>query len=215
MSTRVAKAPNGQNGGKAAPFQVYVEGARDGEILRRWTRPLSPRLTKALAASLVILGGRRPERARVHLASVREEFPEARGLCILDRDGGSEPDRPTPGLDTFTWSRRHIESYLLVPEAIRRAQRLDPKQSAVLDRLLREHLPRPADAPWERLDAKRLLGPKGPFARELGFALAPGRIARAMRPAELAPEVRDLILRLGDGLGFSLKEPEVSIRLSR
>ena len=197
----------------ASPFVVYVEGARDGEILRGWARGVSPPFSRALAGALVILGGRRPERARQHLDELREAQPEARGLCVLDRDAQAVRVAEREGLEAFSWGRRHIESYLLAPGAIRRALRLDPAGPARLDRLLRAHAPGLADEKaLERLDAKRLLGPTGPLARELGRSLPPGRIARATRPEELHPEVSGLLDRVGKGLGFSLAAPRVAIR---
>ncbi len=198
--------------GAPAPFHVYVEGARDGEILRGWIQRRSPQLSRALGKALVILGGRRPQRARDHLDAQRERHPGARGLCLLDRDGGEAEVAVGEGLEAFSWSRRHIESYLLVPDALRRARRLDRNQAELLDRLLAEHVPAPGDAAWRTLDAKRLLSRKGPFARELGAGFAPGRIARGMQPDELPDEVHALLERLGDRLGFPLGGPEVQIR---
>lgn len=198
------------------PFVVFVEGARDGEILRGWARGVSPPMARALAGALVILGGRRPERARQHLDELRRVHPGARGLCVLDRDAQAVRVVEKEGLEAFSWGRRHIESYLLAPRAIRRALRLDPAKSAQLDRLLRAHAPELADEKaLESLDAKRLLGPTGPIARELGRSLPPGRIARATRPEELHPEVAALLARLGAGLGFPLGGPVVEFRLVR
>ena len=62
-----------------------------------------------------------------------------RGLVVLDRDHHSESggfSLVEPGLEVFTWKRRHIESYALVPDAIRRSLRkaLEPR---LLERLLR------------------------------------------------------------------------------
>lgn len=200
----------------ASPFVIYVEGARDGEILRGWARGMSPQMSRAMAGVLVILGGRRPERARQHLDELREVQPEARGLCVLDRDSEALRFDERDGLQTFSWGRRHIESYLLAPNAIRRALRLDPAETSVLESLLHAHAPEPGDeAAMERLDAKRLLGPKGPIASQLGRSLPSGRIARAMRPEELHSDVSGLLERVGKGLGFSLGGPRVEIRTSR
>ena len=194
------------------PFTVYVEGARDGEILRGWARRLSPPFARSLRNVLVILGGRRPERARSHLDALRLDHPSARGLCILDRDAAALRVDERDGLEAFCWRRRHIESYLLVPAAIRRSARFDSEHAALLERILRQHVPDGADeGALESFDAKRLLGPKGPIARELKRPLRAGRIARAMRAEELHPEVQGLIERLGEGLGFSLSDPEVAI----
>ena len=194
---------------------VYVEGARDGEILRGWIQRRSPAFARSLGRALVILGGRRPQRARDHLDALREHEPEASGLCILDLDGGEATVPPGDGLEAFSWSRRHIESYLLVPAALRRSRRIEPAQAELFERLLVEHVPAADDPAWRTLDAKRLLGKKGPFAKELGVAFAPGRVARAMRPDELHDDVHRLLGRLAQGLGFSLDGPEVAIRRAR
>ncbi|MCP3984391.1 MAG: hypothetical protein GY723_08375 [bacterium] len=200
----------------AKPYVVYVEGARDGEILRGWARGLSPPLSRALAGALVILGGRQPERARQHLDELRRSRPETRGLCVFDRDDQELRLPEREGLQSFSWGRRHIESYLLAPDPIRRALRLGPTETARLERLIRAHAPAPGDeTALERLDAKRLLGPKGPIARKLGRNLPSGRIARATRPEELHSDVSVLLGRVGNGLGFSLSGPQVEIRAIR
>ena len=216
MPRPTAPRPPRQTDGPRAPFAVYVEGARDGEILRGWARRLSPPLSRSLGSVLVILGGRRPERARSHLDALREDHPGARGLCVLDRDAAAARVEERDGLEAFSWRRGHIESYLLVPAAIRRAARFDRGQEARLDRLLRQHVPDGADeGELARFDAKRLLGPTGPISRQLGRRLQAGRIARAMRAEELHPEVQGLLGRLGEGLGFTLGGPEVTIRARR
>jgi hypothetical protein len=176
---------------------VYVEGPRDRDILEGWARAESARLGRALNDAAVILGGRQPERAVAHFLEQRERRPGLRGLCVLDRDGGGEPIPPDlPGLEVYTWSRRHIESYLLVPAAIQRSLRRGDA-GARAARLLRLHLPDGDDEGALRdFDAKRLLARQGPLARELGQPLAPGRIARFMRPEELHVDVSTLIERL-------------------
>jgi hypothetical protein len=173
---------------------LYVEGPRDRDILEGWARAESVRLGRALDDAAVILGGRQPERAAAHFLEERERRPGLRGLCVLDRDGGGEPMPPgLPGLEVFTWSRRHIESYLLVPSAIQRSLRKGDAGHRT-ERLLRRHLPSWDDEGTLRdLDAKRLLSRHGPLARDLGQPLAPGRIARFMRPDELHVDVSRLI----------------------
>jgi hypothetical protein len=196
----------------AAPFVVYVEGALDRGVLAAWARRLSPRLPAAFEAACVILGGRQPARAAEDLARRRMAAGDARGLCILDGDLPAAPAPPEAageGLEVFTWRRRHIESYLLVPAAIERAARADDTR---LRRLLEDELPPPRDeGAWLSFDAKRFLGPKGPLARQLGRTLAAGWIARAMRAEEIHEEVRALCARLAAGLG--VLEPEVAVSL--
>ena len=180
------------------PAVLYVEGPRDRDILEGWARAASAPLGRALNAAAVILGGRQPDRAAAHFAEQREAQPRLLGICVLDRDGGGDPTWPMlpPGLEVFTWSRRHIESYLLVPAAIQRSLRVPDREGRVL-RLLRQHLPaREDERTMRELDAKRLLGERGPLARGIGEPLALGRIARVMRPDELHADVSALIARL-------------------
>lgn len=198
------------------PGVLYVEGPRDRDILEGWARAESAPLGRALNAAAVILGGRQPERAAAHFAEQREARPDLQGICVLDRDGGA-PARLArqDGLEVFTWSRRHIESYLLVPAAIQRSLRVPDREGRVT-RLLRQHLPaRDDERTLRELDAKRLLSDSGPLARGLGEPLALGRIARVMRPDELHPDVSALIARLREVLlGAVAVTPGTSSRAS-
>jgi hypothetical protein len=194
----------------SARFVLYVEGPRDRDILRIWARRVSHEFARRLERSAFILGGCRPARAVEHFRRMRDASSLSRGLCVLDRDGRSgEPSAEEPGLEFFTWPRRHIESYLLVPGAIRRClpgQREDPR----VERLLRDLLPTPADEQvLGRLDAKRMLAPTGALSRELGHALSPGRIARAMHRGELHDDVHELFGKLREAMG--LPETERSV----
>jgi hypothetical protein len=197
---------------------VYVEGARDRDILRSWARRLSPTLGRALVEASVILGGRQPARALAHLReqTARAAAPVA-GLCLLDRDRDGGGDvmplcDEEPPLEFFTWGRRHIESYLLVPDAIRRGLRVDDHDGHFARWLHRELPPLDDEARMREVDAKRWLGPKGPLARTLGRPVAPGRIARAMRPDEFHPDVHSLLERLRALLGEAGGAPVVHVR---
>jgi len=199
------------------PAVLYVEGPRDRDILEGWTRAASAPLARALREAAVILGGRQPGRAAAHFAEQKAARPGLQGICVLDRDGGAEPAGAsrTEGLEVFTWSRRHIESYLLVPAAIQRSLRA-VEDGARIARLLRQHLPAGDDERALRdLDAKRLLASHGSLARRLGQPLALGRIARVMRPDELHADVSTLIARLQDALlGAAAVTPATSFRAS-
>jgi hypothetical protein len=193
------------------PAVLYVEGPRDADILEGWARAASVALARAVRDSAVILGGRQLARAAAHFAEASAGRPGLRGLCVLDRDDGAEAEAAgAGGVEVFTWSRRHIESYLLVPAAIHRALRL-PEHDGRVSRLLRQHLPSSAsEGALRDLDAKRLLAPAGPLARGLGQPLSPGRIARAMRPDELHADVTLLLERLRD----ALLDPEPVVTLA-
>jgi hypothetical protein len=205
----VLRSDPGRDGGasrRGSRFVLYVEGPRDREILGRWAQRLSPVLATKVEECAVILGGRRPERAVAHFRDLRRQGEgrrRLRALCVLDRDRGlvgPEPEPAEPGLEFYTWPRRHIESYLLVPAAIRRGLRL-AAGDARIERLLRDVLPSEADeGAWVDLDAKRLLASRGPLARGLGRPLVPGRIAWAMRASELHDDVLALFERLREAL---------------
>ena len=122
--------------------------------------------------------------------------------CVLDCDGEDAPTLPgEDGLEFFTWTRRHIESYVLVPAAIRRVLRLRPDDRRV-ERLLSDVLPEGRDvSAWQRLDAKQLLGRNGDLARVLGRDLPLAQIARATREDELHEDVHELFGRIRAALG--------------
>jgi hypothetical protein len=198
------------------PIALFVEGARDREILQSWARRVSVQFSRMLSEATVILGGRQPARAASHLARLRESERPALALCVLDRDDvpydAGEALRAAQ-VETFTWQRRHIESYLLVPAAIRRAFGAADRRGR-LPRLLREHLPAPDD---ERalcdVDAKRLLGPQGPIARAMGRRLDLGRIARCTDDQELHTDVHTLLGRLRDAVDAAARPaPQVQFR---
>ncbi len=191
-------------------FVLYVEGPRDRAILRAWSYRLLPARSRDLFRASVILGGRRPARAVEHFRGHGGAAAGARAVCVLDRDDVTAEESAEwrePGLSFFTWSRRHIESYLLVPSAIRRAVRA-PDVRQRLDRLLREHLPPEGDEGAIRdVDAKRLLGPQGVLPRALGRTLPLGGIARATREVELHDDVHALFALLRAGIGADDPRP--------
>jgi hypothetical protein len=180
-------------------FILYVEGPRDREILRAWAYRLLPSMARRIIDAAVILGGRQPRRAIEHFRDRGGAESGVRALCILDRDDGGA-FHPTSegenGLEFFTWTRRHIESYLLVPGALSRALCLGDRNPS-LQRLLGEHLPDIDDeVAFRNVDAKRLLGPKGALPRALGRPIPLSGIARATRENELHPDVHEVFGRL-------------------
>ncbi len=192
-------------------FILYVEGPGDRSILREWSYRLLPRVANRLASATVILGGRQPARAAEHFEELHRRQPGLRALCILDRDDHlGTPEHPG-NLEFFTWSRRHIESYLLVPGALSRSLasgNARTKDRDRFERALREHLPDPGDERAHReVNAKALLGRKGPLARVLGRPLRLASVARATRETELHPDVHSLFTRLRLELGVVTPGP--------
>lgn len=185
-------------------FVLYVEGPRDRSLLDAWAFRLSPALASALDPVSVILGGCQPLRAAEHFRAQRAARGAARALCVLDADRERRPlpERAhEPGLEFFTWGRRHIESYLLVPEAICRAARVAPDEPR-LARWFERELPAPHDEDaFAELDAKELFAHHGALQRLLGRPVRPAQVARAMRRDELHADVHALLERLREGLG--------------
>lgn len=178
---------------------IYVEGARDQAVIHAWSRLLAPNLAKRISNSFVILGGRRPERAYEHFRLACADNAKVRALCVLDRDTEAEvlrADARQEGLEFFTWGLRHIESYLLVPDAIRRTLRFSESDRRFV-RAMRLHLAQVGDdEALRRLNAKRLLAHKGELATELGCDIPIECLARSLRVQELHNDVHSLFQTL-------------------
>jgi hypothetical protein len=162
---------------------------------------------RRLFGASVILGGRRPARAVEHFRGAGGSDAGLVGVCVLDRDDGNQPPFPdlgVQGLEFFTWGRRHIESYVLVPAAIQRTLRMIPDGDRRIRRAIDAALPDSVDeAAYGRIDAKRLLGPHGELPCLVGQPISVQRVARATRVEELHPDVHRLFERLREGLGIS------------
>lgn len=186
-------------------FFLYVEGPRDEDILRIWARRISRPLARCLESRVVILGGRRPARAREHFRAEGGGKRPGRGLVVLDRDHHAPAEHFSSfesGLEVFTWKRRHIESYLMVPAAIRRSLEsvVAPR---LLDQLIEDHVPSPGDETACRMaNAKKILGAKGELGRCAGGRLSPARVARCMRIDEFHPDILALYARIQSAVGI-------------
>jgi hypothetical protein len=252
-------------------FVLYVEGARDREILECWARRVDPGLARCIERNTVILGGRRPARAMTdfqkrggiaagysglivldrddqpHLGSTDAGFAALKSFTLSSADGsspaesflpaegslpdeGSIPIQRDGGLEVFVWSLRHIESYLLVPAAIRRMLRLGADDRTV-ERFIEFNQANDATTVTANevrvpsaagvaagvrgsLHAKRVLGAGGLLSEALGTELRSGDIARAMRIEDLHGDVHDLFDRIGTLSGLAVSGPEVVIRPS-
>lgn len=198
----------------AGRFVLYVEGPRDRDLLRIWARRVSHGLAKSLESCVVIMGGRQPARAIEHFGRLHGDREDASGLVVLDRDHHAPADdwSSEGALELYTWPRRHIESYVLVPEAIRRAAGCAPDDTRV-DRVLADHLPEGDPAAFAGVDAKRLLGARGPLAKELGRPVSTADIARCMRLDEVHADVLHVLERARGALGLGCgMGPEIVVR---
>lgn len=190
---------------RRTPFLFFVEGARDKGLLKTWAKKISRPLARWIGSETMILGGAQPARAVAQLREERVTQPDAQGLCLLDRDCAEDdalPEDSPSGLEFFVWPRRHIESYLLVPDAVCRAVKRSPGDSRVLrafDRLV----PEASDGPALRaFDAKALFAPQSPLVEALSEPVSPTHVARAMRADEFHADVLALLDRVARGAGL-------------
>ena len=168
---------------------------------------------RRLFGASVILGGRRPARAVEHFRSAGGSGAGLVGVCVLDRDEGKQPPLPDSGmagLEFFTWGRRHIESYLLVPAAIARTLSMIPDGDRRIRRVIDAALTGSVDeAAYGQVDAKRLLGPNGelpPCRRPADFRPASGaRHPRGRTAPRRAPTLRPAARGVGDSAPAYLK----------
>lgn len=189
-------------------FALYVEGPRDRDVLRLFAQRLSPELARAMDPCMQILGGRKPDRAAELFGRMLDEANHGerrvpQGLCVLDRDDPSRLSAYYPaggGLEFVVWKRRQIESYLLVPAAIRRCAP-NARDGARVERLLEAALP-PAgnEQAFCDFDAKRMLGARGPIASVLGRPLRAREIVRNMSPVDIHADVKEVLTRVRDGI---------------
>lgn len=212
-------------------FALYVEGPRDHDVLRLFAQKLSPELARVMDPCVRILGGRQPARAAELFGSMVERAVESdegapRGLCVLDRDDPllftsnatsafTRDDAENTELEFVVWKRRQIESYLMVPCAIRRCLSKHRSDSQ-LDRMLESWLPDPSDEDaFRKLDAKRVLGVRGPIANYLGRPLRAQEIVRNMSPLDVHTDVKEVLARVRDHLGSSSRPSIRPGRLAR
>ena len=185
-------------------FRLYVEGPRDRGLVETWSKTRSRELARWVARETVILGGSQPQRAAEDFAARRGQRDGFAALCLLDRDQGelALESCHRDGLEFFVWPRRHIESYLLVPAAIRRCLRLKSRDRSVEDFFAREAPPLGDEHALRDFDAKALFGARGAIAERFGRSVSSAQVARAMRADELHPDVARFLDRLADGVGL-------------
>lgn len=211
-------------GGRTRPkgsqaFVLYVEGARDREILCHWARRSDRTLARLIDESAFILGGRQPARAVEDFQRRGGASAGIRGLVVLDRDLPSDSNAipngrdseseaiDEPGLDLFVWRRRHIESYLVVPAVLKRLLGLEAEDRR-MDRFIEEF-----DQDSESPHAKKMLGARGALATTFGRELRAGEIAKAMYQDELDSEIHTLFDHIRRATGRrGPARPEVVIR---
>jgi hypothetical protein len=175
-----------------------------------WSKTRSRDLARWVAHETVILGGSQPQRAAEDFGRIRSDRAGFSALCLLDRDQGDLvlDSCQREGLAFFVWPRRHIESYLLVPTAIRRNLRLPARDRRVEDFFGRE-APLGDEKALREFDAKALFGPRGGLAEHFGRSVSSAHVARAMRADEFHGDVVRLLDCLAEGVGHGRRPTAV------
>jgi hypothetical protein len=95
---------------------LYLEGSTDLAILRAFAEALDHHARHALERPFVHYIANQAAKAEEHFFGLREAKGDLVGMLILDRD--PNPPAAKAGLDQLVWTRREIENYLCVPEAL-------------------------------------------------------------------------------------------------
>jgi hypothetical protein len=110
---------------------IYVEGESDEECFRGWSEALNADPAFAMLAesmkevAFVYLAGGSAEvmlaQADRHFRGCKLLSESAQRLMVLDRNDGKWQSRVGHDSSLLVWKKRHVESYLLVPSAWKRA----------------------------------------------------------------------------------------------
>ena len=208
---------------------VYVEGETDEELLRGWADALGrdPEfgiLSQAMRrVAFVRLRGGSAEKmlefADKHFRGCKFLGDGGERVLVLDRNDGKWLRRAELDPNLFVWRKRHVESYLLVPEAWKRAGLKAAEDqfpiasqaaAATVESFFREQsggLPvnwlNPAEQAFRDLDAKQMLF-EARKARDDGFDSLTARlydrqvvvtrrdVAAAMSSQEIHDDIKGL-----------------------
>lgn len=139
---------------------------------------------------------------------LRVEFPDLRGVCILDGDNkdAAGEDSAQAGLVRLRWHRYEIENYLLHPDAIVRFVG-GPIQSRVMVRQeFAKQIPEGADLSSNIPALVRLKASDEllvPLLERVGKRTGKAdlhQLAAVMKPEEIHPEVVEKLDRIADEL---------------
>lgn len=189
---------------------LFVEDESDEAILREWARILDHRAMEFFALpNIRRLQGRRLKEARRYFALLRTEFPEMKGICLLDADNRARSDEGADqtGLRVLQWKRYEIENYLLHPVAIKRfLERADSADPREIDAEFRRQFPEEADLFGEVLALTSVKASEDyliPMLERAGRRTKKTdlyQLAAVMKPEEIHPEVVEKLDRIADEL---------------
>lgn len=185
---------------------LIVENDSDARLLKVFCATLGREWPKGLVIWPWTGGGR--ERKQLFL-QLKEEIPELKVLSLRDRDDlaleqvdkatlrDKSIDNNEPNLILRVWRRRHIENYLLCPDAIARAGGLEIE--AVTELFAEHALVAPAnftsrDVAQAMIDARgKEITQKHTRSVKRVLGVSPIDIAKAMQANEIADDIRGVI----------------------
>ncbi len=116
---------------------LYLEGSTDLAILQAFAQRLQHSAAAVLQRPFVhYLGTDTPRKAVDHFQGLREAKPDLIGLVLVDR----RKTTSIPGLQMIAWSRREIENYLAVPDALLAYARSNEHEE-VMAEIIRDYVP--------------------------------------------------------------------------
>ncbi|MGV1791682.1 ATP-dependent nuclease [Rhizobium sp. A37_96] len=190
---------------------LIVENDSDARLLKIFAATLNKEWPKGLV--IWPWTGGSAERKQLFL-QLKAEIPDLKALSLRDRDDlelenvdkntlrDKSVNNAEVNLMLRVWRRRHIESYLLWPEAIARAAQKPLDEVTVF---MAEHaIVVPVDFPSRdvaqaMIDARgKELTQKGHRSIKQVFGVTPAEIAQAMHPAEIPEDIKVLIKQIED-----------------
>lgn len=115
-----------------SPFIIYVEGEDDDRILAAWAKVLGKDSIYQKYYPYTLGGSSKKlmkDYSDEHYTALKQIVPNLKRVLLLDYDAEST-FHPDPTNSNYKeWSRKNVDNYLLVPDAWKRAVRIQLKES--------------------------------------------------------------------------------------
>ncbi|MGC8765244.1 MAG: ATP-dependent nuclease [Brevinematia bacterium] len=98
---------------------LYLEGTTDLSFLQSFAKKLNHPATELLKNPFVYYVMNQPNKAREHFFTLKDAFPDLKGIAIFDNIGEERLQRGGDLIE-IQWERNEIENYLLLPEVLER-----------------------------------------------------------------------------------------------